>query len=258
MELIEYKNVSIQYEKGKPVLEDVSFSLEKGSITAFLGPNGSGKTTLMSALNRLMIPYKGEIFVDEKKIQSISQKKLATFIATVPQFSSPSFSYSVYNMVLWGRAPHISYMPRPKDYKIVDETIKRFGIEHLKDKPFMSISGGEKQLVLVARAIAQKTPIVLMDEPTTYLDIKNQIRILNVIKEINQSDGVTFAITLHDPNHALYLSNNVVMVSGGNAVKGKTDELLTEKNVEKLYNVKSSFTYLHNMRYMTVDYRNDG
>ena len=257
MELIEYKNVSIKYEKGRPVINDVSFALEKGSITAFLGPNGSGKTTLMSTLNRLIKPYEGDIFVEEKSIESIPLKKLATMIASVPQFSSPSFSYTVYNMILWGRAPYISYTPKAADYQIVDDTIDRFEITHLKNKPFTSISGGEKQLVLIARAIAQKTPIVLMDEPTTYLDIKNQIKILNVIKNINETDGVTFAITLHEPNHALYLADNVVMVSKGNAVKGKTSDLMTAENIEKLYNVKSSFMNLYDMRYMTVDYRND-
>ncbi|NLW65495.1 MAG: ABC transporter ATP-binding protein [Clostridiales bacterium] len=256
MELIEYRNVCLQYEKGRPVINNVSFALEEGSITAFLGPNGSGKTTLMSALNRLITPFEGDVFIDGKNVKSIPLKKLATMIACVPQFSSPSFAYSVYNMILWGRAPYISYMPKPRDYQIVDETIERFQIAHLKDKPFSSISGGEKQMVLIARAIAQKTPIVLMDEPTTYLDIKNQIKILNVIRDINKSDGATFAITLHDPNHALYLADNIVMVNGGGAVKGKTDELMTENNIEKLYNVKSSFMPLYDMRYMTVDYRN--
>lgn len=255
MELIEYRNVSIRYEKGKPVISNVSFGLEKGSITAFLGPNGSGKTTLMSALNRLVTPFEGEIFVDGISIKDIPLKKLAAKIATVPQFSSPSFGYSVYNMILWGRAPYISYTPKPEDYRIVDETIERLKIERLKDKPFTGISGGEKQLVLIARAMAQKTPIVLMDEPTTYLDIKNQIKILNIVKEINASDGVTFAVTLHDPNHALYIADNVVMVSNGSAVKGKTADMMTEENIRKLYDVKSSFADIGGIRYMAVDYR---
>lgn len=125
----------------------------------------------------------------------------------------------------------------------------------MKEKAFSSISGGEKQLVLIARAIAQKTPIVLMDEPTPYLNIKNQIKILNVIKEINENDKVTFLITLHDPNHALYLADNIIMGSGGGAVKGKTGDVMTEDNIAKLYDVKSSFMQLYDMRYMAVDYR---
>lgn len=257
MELIEYRNVSVQYEQNKPVLRNVNIALEKGSITAFLGPNGSGKTTLMSALNKLVAPFEGEILVGGDNIHSITYKKLAGMIATVPQFAAPAFSFTVHSMILLGRAPHISYMPKRSDYEIVDEVLDRFDISHLKDKPFTRISGGERQLVLVARAIAQRTPIVLMDEPTTYLDIKNQIRILNVIKELNKTDGVTFVLTLHDPNHALYLADTVVIVNTCEAIQGNAAELLTEENVLKHYQVKASFQEMHDMRYMTIDYRDD-
>lgn len=257
MELIEYRDVSIEYEKGRPVVSRVNFGLEKGSVTAFLGPNGSGKTTLMSALNRLIPTCAGEIRINGADVRTISLKKLAATVACVPQFSTPSFAYTVYNMILWSRAPYISYIPGSEDYKIVDETVTRFGLERLQNKPFNEISGGEKQMVLIARAIAQKTPIILMDEPTTYLDLSNQIRTLNIVRDINRTDGVTFAITLHDPNHALYLADNVVMVNDGGAVKGRTAEMMNEENIAKLYGVKSSFFKKFGMCCMAIDYRDD-
>lgn len=159
-----------------------------------------------------------------------------------PQFTPPGFGYSVYDMILCGRAAHIAYLPGPEDRAAVEEVIERFGIEQLRDKPVGELSGDEKQMVLIARAIAQKTPVVLMDEPTPYLDIRNQVKILNVIREINRSDGVTFAIALHDPNHALSLADRVVLVSGGSAVLEETETAMTVENMDRLYSVKTAFT----------------
>lgn len=255
MELIEYRNVAIRYGNAPPVVKDVSFSLPAGGITAFLGPNGSGKTTLMSALDRLITPCAGDILLGSRSIRTIPLRELAKQVAFVPQFTPPGFGYSVYDMILCGRAAHIAYLPGPEDRAAVEEVIERFGIERLRDKPVGELSGGEKQMVLIARAIAQKTPVVLMDEPTTYLDIRNQVKILNVIREINRSDGVTFAIALHDPNHALSLADRVVLVSGGSAVLEKTETAMTVENMDRLYGVKTAFTEAFGTRCLNIDFR---
>lgn len=255
MGLIDFKNVEVKYNKKKTVLKNVNLEINEGLITVLLGPNGSGKTTLMSTINRLIKPTSGEIHITGKNINTFRHKELASQIATVPQSNAPNFSYSVLNMVMWGRAPYISYMPKKEDYEIVDATIERVGITHLRDKLINNLSGGEKQMVLIARALAQKTGIVLMDEPATYLDLKNQVKLFNLIKEINKVDGVTFVITLHEPNHALFLADDVVLVSKGEAKRGKMQEMLIKNNMEELYQVKSDFISLNGQKYMLVDYR---
>ena len=255
MELIRMEDVAVQYVKQKPVVEHVNLSFEKGSITAFLGPNGSGKTTLMSTLNQLIRPCSGKILIDGQDIGSLSHKQLARQIATVPQANTPGFSYSVYDMIMLGRAPYISYLPREEDKAVVEKVIDRFGIRFLRDKAFDRLSGGERQMVMIARSIAQSTPIVLMDEPATYLDLRNQARILTCVREINEQDGVTFIITLHDPNHALFLADEVVLVQNGGAVKGPTGELLTEETVRSLYHVDSAMVPKFGKRCMLVNYQ---
>lgn len=255
MELIQYKHVSIQYEPGKPVVRDVDIGMERGTITAFLGPNGSGKTTMMSALNCLIRPCEGEICVDGENVLHMKRRELGRIIACVPQFSSPSFNYTVADMVLWGRAPYISYKPREEDLRIVRQTLEQFGIGHLSEKSFNSISGGEKQMALIARAIVQQTPIVLMDEPTTYLDLYNQIRILNLVRKIRDERGTTFVITFHEPNHALYLADNIVMVRDHAARIGKKEDIMTRDNIQKLYHIDVSLVDEHDMTYLLPDFR---
>lgn len=254
MELIEYRDVAIQYEPGRPVVRDVNIAMKQGSITAFLGPNGSGKTTMMSALNGMIRPCAGEILVDGRNISHMKRRELGRTIACVPQFTTPSFSYTVADMVMWGRSPYISYKPKSEDYNIVQDALEQFKIGHLAHKPFNSISGGEKQLTLIARAIVQDTPIVLMDEPATYLDLKNQVHILNLILEIRNSRRTTFVITLHDPNHALYVADNAVLVHDGTAEIGPKREVMTRENLESLYQISASFIDRNDMTYMLPDF----
>ena len=238
MGLIEYKNVYIGYDKKSNILENVNFSLEEGSVTALLGPNGSGKSTLMSTMNNLLKANAGDIIIDGKNIKRMSTREISQKIAFVPQVSKTGFSFSVREAILWGRAPYITYLPRDNDHKIVENVIKQFHIERLADKSFNEISGGERQMVMIARAIAQEAPIVLMDEPATYLDLFNQTQVLNVIRDINRERNVTFIITLHDPNHAMYISDNVMMIKNGHVRIGTRDEIMTEENLMDLYGIR--------------------
>ena len=255
MELIEYHDVTIAYDPKRPVISHAELRIPQGGITALLGPNGSGKTTLLSVLNRLLRPVSGEVFVGGRALSAISHRELARTIATVPQFSAPSFDYTVEHMILWGRAPHVAYLPRKADLAVVDQTIERMGLERLRRRPFSALSGGEKQLVLIARALAQTCPVILMDEPTTYLDIGNQVRILNTIREINAQSGTTFLVTLHEPNHALYLADEIVLVHHGAIEQGAPDAMLTPENIQTLYGARAAFLDLFDMRYMAIDSR---
>lgn len=238
MGIISYRNVFIEHVKDAPIIEDASFEIEKGSITALLGPNGSGKSTLMSTMNRLKSARSGKILIEGHEIDSMRPKELAKKVAFVSQFSENTFNYSVEDAILWGRAPYISYLPRSRDHEIVEETMNRLEISHLRKKTFNAISGGERQMVLVARAIAQRSPVILMDEPTTYLDVRNQARILNIIKELNKNEKVTFIVTLHDPNHAMFIADNVAMIKDGRIEMDKAEQMLTEEKLEGLYGVK--------------------
>lgn len=255
MELIEYRDVAIRYGKDDPVLRHVNFSLPRGGITAFIGPNGSGKTTLMSALDRLIEPCEGSILLDGTPVASLSVKEVARQIAFVPQFTAPGFGYSVFDMVLFGRSARVSNVPKEEDYRVTEQVLERFEIAHLRDKSVTEISGGQKQMVLIARAIAQQTPIVLMDEPTTYLDLKNQTRILNVIKDINRQDGVTFLIALHDPNHAMYLADSVVMVRDGAVEHEAVSTAMNTEKMRWLYGVNAEFFDAFGGRFAAIDYR---
>ena len=252
MELIEYKNVYVGYEKDDYVLENVNFSIKKGTVTSLLGPNGTGKSTLMSTMNKLFKPLKGDIYIEGKDVKGMSQKEVAGHIAYVPQVTEAGFSFSVEEAIMWGRAPYISYLPRAMDYEIVDDVIRQFRIDHLKKKSFNSISGGERQMVLVARAIAQQSPIVLMDEPATYLDLHNQSKILNVIKEINKKQNVTFIVTLHDPNHAMYISDNVMLIKDKHVRLGTKEEMMTEEELEELYGIRCEVQGAEDDKYIKV------
>ena len=254
MALISYQNVAIEYEKGLPVIKNVSFSIPEKTITAFLGPNGSGKTTLMTALIGLIRPCEGEILLNGRSIHEYSVKKLAAEIAYVPQFSTQTFDYTAAEMVMWGRAPYIGYRPGKEDVEIVMDTMRQMQIDHLKNRPFNSISGGEKQMVMIARALSQQTPVILMDEPATYLDLKNQKKILNIIRRLREERNITFVLTLHDPNHALYLADHVLMVSDHTAKYGAVQDLMTPENLERLYGVKTSFAEGKGEKHVLIHY----
>uniref|UniRef100_A0A7V6CD55 ABC transporter ATP-binding protein n=1 Tax=Thermodesulfobacterium geofontis TaxID=1295609 RepID=A0A7V6CD55_9BACT len=222
-------------------LKGISFTAEKGSITTILGPNGSGKTTLFKCISGLWKDYKGEVKVDGVSIDKFSYRKRARLFSVVPQEHEPAFPYSVFDVVLMGRASYVGIFssPREKDYEKAYEALIAVGIEHLKNHPYTKISGGERQLTLIARAIAQEAPIMLLDEPTSHLDFKNQINVLKKIKEIATSKGLTVVMTLHDPNMASLFSDKLVVINSGNKVaEGNPKEILTEELIKKVYEVE--------------------
>lgn len=223
------------------VLKGINFDAEKGNITTILGPNGSGKTTLFKCIAGLWKYYRGEIFFDGKPIDKLSFRKRTKIFSVVPQEHEPPFPYSVFDVVLMGRASYVGIFSAPgkKDYHIVEEALKTVGIEHLRDKPYTKISGGERQLTLIARALVQNSPVMLLDEPTSHLDFKNQINVLKKIKEIASKKGFTVIMTLHDPNMAGLFSDKVVVInSGAKIAEGIPKEILTEDLIKKVYNVE--------------------
>ena len=253
MAVIKLEEVTIKYQK-QTILKKVNLNIEKGIITTFLGPNGSGKTSLMSCINRTIKPTQGNIYINGINIGGLNSKTLAKIVATVPQLYNYNFNFSVFDMVLLGRAPHIGYMPQKEDSDKVEEAICHIGIEHLKNKEFNKLSGGERQLVMIARAIVQNAEVILLDEPTSYLDLKNQLKVLSMVKEINSTKKVTCIMTLHDPNHALMYSDKIVLFHNGAVETGDIDSMINAKNIFDIYGVRAEVMNINNKKYVIPDY----
>ncbi|OCL88395.1 putative ABC transporter ATP-binding protein [Aliarcobacter thereius] len=237
MKLIEAKNISFSY-KNNQVLDDINFELNQGDILSLLGKNGSGKTTLLKILLGIF-KSKGEVKILDKSIKEYSNKELAKLISYVPQTHQIPFDYTIFDVVLMGRLPHIGLFSNysSKDRDIAIKALEKVGILHLKEKIYSQVSGGERQLAFIARALTQSAKIIFMDEPVTGLDYGNQLKLLNFLKTLSK-EGYTFIKTTHYPEHALYASNKVMMLEKGKVLDfGDIEEKLTQENIKILYNI---------------------
>ena len=222
------------------ILNHVDFALEPGQLTVILGPNGSGKTTLFKCLCGLWPASSGSIKLDGRELTSLSSAELARIVAVVPQDHEPPFAYSVLDAVLLGRTAHVGMFAAPSshDYDLAEAALEDVGIAHLKAKPYTQISGGERQLTLVARALAQDTPLMFLDEPTSHLDYRNQTRVLTTVRRIMAEKGLTVLMTLHDPNLALHYADKAVLLEKGHVeVSGPAAAVITAKNLSRMYDL---------------------
>jgi iron complex transport system ATP-binding protein len=212
-------------------------SLAQGEVLALLGPNGGGKTTLLKTLLGILRPLKGEAQIDGRSLSAFSIRERARRIAYVPQVHNPTFAFSVESVVLMGRTAHGGLFNRPsaKDHDVARGALARFGIGHLNARPYTMISGGERQLVLLARALAQEPQFIVLDEPTASLDFGNQGKVMREIRELAASGhGVLF--TTHDPNHALRAADRAYLLrDGARIAEGAVGEVLTRTQLEALY-----------------------
>jgi len=242
--MLEVKGIHFRHQHlEEDVLKGVEFNAVGGEITTLLGPNGSGKTTVFKCIAGLWKPQRGEILFNKKDISNLPYEKRAKMLAIVPQEHEPPFPYSVLDAVLMGRVSHVSLFSSPSkyDYFKAEEAIESVGISHLKEKAYTRVSGGERQLVLIARALAQEAPVMLLDEPTSHLDFRNQVIVLNKIKEIARYKGLIVLMTLHDPNLAMLFSDKVVMMNNGHVIsKGFPQEVITEDNLKSVYMIDVS------------------
>jgi len=237
---IEAKNVFFSYNE-IPVLQDICFSTNVGEMLCILGPNGVGKSTLFSCILGLLKPKSGEILLDGCNIQKFSPRDLALRVAYVPQSHAPTFNYSVSDMVLMGTTAQVGGIQSPgqAEKKLAEDAMERAGITHLKDRGYMQISGGERQLTLIARALAQQAKIVIMDEPTANLDYGNQLRILVRIKDLVRNEKLTVIQSTHNPDHAFMFADRVLALVGGCvAAVGTPSQAVTVDLIEKLYGIK--------------------
>lgn len=234
--LLVAENISFGFPE-KPVLRDISLSVRRGEIISLLGPNGSGKTTLLKTLLGLYRLDKGQVLFEGRAISSLHRMALARSIAYVPQIHRASFAYSVIDVVLMGRIPHKTFFSRfsPKDMEIAEAALDKLSILHLRDRPYTRISGGERQLTLIARAMTQGAHTFIMDEPANGLDYGNQIKLLEGLIDLCD-EGYTFIKSTHFPDHALWVADRVIMLKEGRIIAdGPPDDVITSENLFELY-----------------------
>jgi iron complex transport system ATP-binding protein len=238
--MLEIKEAVFGYvskHKKKVVLDRISIQICPGELWCLLGANGAGKTTMYRTILGFLPLIDGEILIDGKNIRSFPREQLAKKIAYVPQYHTPPFPYSVFDVVLMGRGAHISRFSAPgeADMKITYEMLERMNILHLKDEVYTEISGGERQLVLIARALAQQAEYILMDEPTSNLDYGNQMRVLREVRNLTR-EGIGICFTTHYPDHAFLTQASVVALEGKDRWSAGTAEtVITEELLQSMY-----------------------
>lgn len=234
--------LSYTYRGGHTALRDVSFTAQPGELLSVLGPNGAGKSTLFRCILGGLPGYGGAILLDDRDARTLDQRTLAAHIAYIPQIHRPTFGYSVLDTVLMGLTRQLSPFrsPSAQQEEQAMAALEQLGVSCLAPRSFSELSGGEQQLVLIARALCQQADILVMDEPTSSLDYGNQLRVLQRVAEL-AARGYTVILSTHDPQHALRFSQRVLALRDGQvAAFGDTREVLTESLLERLYGVDAA------------------
>ena len=233
---LEIKNGNFSYTDGNPILKDINLKIESGEIFTILGQNGIGKTTLLKCINGVLKWNSGEVFIDNKKVNSIKDLK---DIAYVPQAHSFSFSYTVRELSIMGRAKYLNIFSTPSksDYDIVEKVLDEMGILHLKDRKCSELSGGQLQLVFLARALVGEPKILILDEPESHLDFKNQTKILRTIVQLAKKKNITCIFNTHYPEYALRISDKSMLIGKDDYIIGKTSEIINEETLKKYFEI---------------------
>ena len=243
--MIKLENISFSYNKKKQFIQDLSLEFKSGEITTILGPNGSGKSTLLHMMSTYLKPKSGKIYLGDKDLGKLKQKEIAKYISCVYQENEAPDDITVRDLVSFGRNIYSNVKKEDKEEnkRMIDFALKATGIEEIQDKKVVNLSGGQKQRAFIAMSLAQNTEVLLLDEPTTYLDIYHQIEILEVVKSLNEKYNITIVMVLHDLNQAINYSHNIVIMKNGNLIKqGKATEVLNEQTIKDVYNVSG---YIH-------------
>jgi iron complex transport system ATP-binding protein len=239
--MIEVRNLSYSYGK-KIIIEDMSFDIAQGDFCAIMGPNGCGKTTLLKCIANILPIKSNSIFINGKDATDYSVKKLAQQIALVPQHVPLDFEFSAFETVLMGRNPYQTHLQNEsqKDWDIVEECMKKTNTWHLRFAPLSEMSGGERQRVLLARALTQQTPIMLLDEPLSNLDISHQFEIIKLLREISQNEKKTILLIVHDLNIAMRYCKSLLLLHDHHVVyHGDIDKGLTPQNIKDYFGVEA-------------------
>ena len=252
---MEIKHLFFSYGKNM-VIKDLNLKIEKGKITTLLGANGCGKSTLFKLITRVEKPKMGLITLDGKNIKNIERKEFAKKVAIVRQKNQISGDIRVEELVSYGRNPYLGFMQKPNqdDREKIEQAIEVCGLEKIRNEKVNSLSGGQVQRAWIAMAIAQDSEILLLDEPTTYLDIKYQVEILKLVKDLNKNLGKTIIMVLHDINQSIEYSDTIVGIMKGKIeFQGKAKEVLTGEKISKIYDTKLKIIDIEDRKYVLAE-----
>lgn len=230
---IQFNQIRFAYNK-EEVLHGVSGQFKAGEFHALLGPNGCGKSTLLKCLNHLLQPQQGEVRLNNRPVQKFSKRDLARIIGYVPQSTNSLYPQDVYHTVMLGRKPHVEWIPGEKDQQMVLKIIQELQLDGFILRNLNDLSGGEQQRVHIARALAQQPSVLLLDEPTSNLDLKYQVEVMEVLKKVSDQN-ITVIVVIHDVNLALRYATNFILMKKGHILEQGTSEIINEQNLEKLY-----------------------
>lgn len=235
--LIKVNNLSGGYDKTL-VIKDISFEVKRGEFLGIIGPNGSGKSTLLRLMSRVLPPKLGTITLEEKDARRMNLKEFCRKVAFVPQDTLINFSFTVEEIVLMGRIPHLKRMQfeTKKDFSIVEYALSLTDTLYIKERDIDELSAGERQRVIIAKALAQEPALLFLDEPTSHLDIGHQVQILDLLKKLNKKQNLTVVMVMHDLNLASEYCNRIMLLNEGKVFKdGTPEEVLTYQNIESVY-----------------------
>lgn len=239
MSAISIENATFSYGLKQNIFQNLSCTIEMKQVFCILGPNGIGKSTLLKSIMNLHPLTEGRVLLDGREVGRYDPRELARKISYIPQTYQMVFPYQVLDLILMGRTPHLNAMARPTeaDYEKAMEAVGALGLTDLLHRPCNQLSGGQLQMVMLARAIAQEADFLLLDEPTSHLDFGKQMETLNLIQRMKQR-GVGIVMTTHNPDHAFMTGDRVAIMNGGNfTALGAPDEVITEENLQAIYNI---------------------
>ncbi|MFC6785334.1 ABC transporter ATP-binding protein [Halobaculum halobium] len=236
------RDIALSYGDGEPVIEAERLEVPAGEITALIGPNGSGKSTLLKSMNAELTPDRGAVAFDGRDVEEFETTELARRLGLLSQEHVAPESTTVRELATHGRYPHRGFFEgmREEDYRAVDRAIERAGVEHLADRRVGDLSGGQAQLAWLAMVLAQETDALLLDEPTTFLDLHHQLRVLDAVRELNEDHGITVCVVLHDISQAARFADNLIALRDGEPYEwGPPDEVVTEDLLRDVFGVEA-------------------
>ena len=249
---LKVENISFRYGK-RLILDDISFSVATGSVMALLGQNGTGKTTLLKSLCSILEPFAGKSCVDGENLFEMPVGTRAKYVAYVPQHMGNIFPVRVVDAVMMGRMPFVRFNPGKKDKELVYELIEKMELERYAFTKITELSGGERQRVFIARALAQQPQILLLDEPTSSMDMKNQLHTMEIVRQLSGEEQLTVVISIHDLNLAAMFCDQFLMLKDGKIFSlGSAEKVITEENIREVYGVSTEIMPIDGCRHMVL------
>ena len=234
--MLKINNISYSYNKNKIVLDNLSFSVNDGEVLVLLAPNGVGKTTCLKCIANILKVSSGDILYDDISLINLKDNERAKYLSYVAQENSIPY-LNVYDLIMLGRSMHYTFTPKEEDYALVEKVIKDLDLEDLAFRDYNTLSGGEKQIVMIARAIVQKPKVLILDEPTSNLDINNQLRIIDIIKKISKEESIAVILSMHDINLSLKVGDKFIMLKDSKVMYEGDKSIITKESIKEVFDV---------------------